>query len=70
MVLTLQELDHCSLSFHAGLSDNAPMRNVRSVRRTPVKHIPAGKLLKREHFVRILIAGSVKFTAVLKTTLI
>jgi len=46
------------------------MRSAKNVRLPLVKLIPPEKLLKRGHFVGILIAGNVKFIAVLKTTLI
>jgi len=46
------------------------MGNVKNVRLTLVKLIPAGKLLKRGQFAGILIAGNVKFMQVLRNTLI
>jgi hypothetical protein len=56
------------LLFPAGQYDNALIGSVKNARLILVKLIPAGKHLKRGHFVRILIAGNVKFTVLLKTT--
>jgi len=45
-----------------------PLKSVKNARLFIVILLPAGKHLKRGHAVRILIAGSVKFIVLSKTT--
>jgi hypothetical protein len=57
------------LFFLAGQFENALLRSVMDARLFIVILIHAGKLLKREYCVRILIAVNVKFIVLSKTSL-